>query len=282
MARTESTLDAALVELDAAGVAAGTALSDEAGWNQTAEDWALMIRLGRAFGVRGADGHIVATALALPYPPRFGWISMVLVHGRYRRRGLASRLLERSVVELSERSLVPFLDATPAGRAVYERLGFGAVSALTRWRGLGRGRAQAALPRLAASDLGALGEFDEAAFGADRSQVLADLLRRGSPVALRDPAGEGFLLSRAGRTATHVGPVVARETEIALTLLEDALDAITGPALIDVPDRESELADLLRHRGFEPERPYVRMALGRETAFGDEALVRAIAGPELG
>jgi GNAT superfamily N-acetyltransferase len=281
MAPTDSALDAT-VRLGVAELAAVTELSDEAGWNQTAEDWALMIRLGRAFGVPGPDGRIVATALALPYPPRFGWISMVLVHGPYRRRGLATRLLERSVAELSERSLVPFLDATPAGQAVYERLGFGAVSAVTRWRGLGRGRAQRALPRLAAADLGALGKLDGAAFGADRSQVLADLLRRGSPVALRDPAGQGFLLSRAGRAATHVGPVVARETETALALLEGALDAIAGPALIDVPDRESELAGLLRHRGFEPERPYIRMALGRESAFGDEALVRAIAGPELG
>jgi GNAT superfamily N-acetyltransferase len=281
MAPTDSALDAT-VRLDVADSSAAAKLSDEAGWNQTAEDWALMIRLGHAFGVPGPDGRIVATALALPYPPRFGWISMVLVHGPYRRRGLATRLLERSVAELSEHSLVPFLDATPAGQAVYERLGFGAVSALTRWRGLGRGRAQRALPLLATSDLGVLGKLDEAAFGADRSQVLADLLRRGSPVALRDPAGEGFLLSRAGRTATHVGPVVARETETALALLDDALDAIAGPALIDVPDRETELAELLRHRGFEPERSYVRMALGRESAFGDEALVHAIAGPELG
>jgi GNAT superfamily N-acetyltransferase len=281
MARTDSALDAT-VRLGVADSSAAAELSDEAGWNQTAEDWALMIRLGCAFGVPGRGGRIVATALALPYPPRFGWISMVLVHGPYRRRGLATRLLERSVAELSERSLVPFLDATPAGQAVYERHGFGAVSALTRWRGFGRGRAQRALPRLAGSDLGALGELDEAAFGADRSQVLADLLRRGSPVALRDPAGEGFLLSRAGRAAAHVGPVVARETETALALLEDALDAITGPVLIDVPDRETAFADLLRRRGFEPERPYVRMALGRETGFGDEALVRAIAGPELG
>lgn len=281
MARTE--LGTALVvELDAAEVSSAAALSDEAGWNQTEEDWALMIRLGRAFGVAGPGGRLVATALALPYPPYFGWISMVLVHGPFRRRGLASRLLERSVAELQERSLVPFLDATPAGQAVYERMGFGPVSALTRWRGLGGGRVESTFPQLAAPDLGSLGELDAAAFGADRSQVLADLLRRRSPVALRAPAGDAYLLSRAGRAATHVGPVVARETETAVSLLERALAAISGPVVIDVPDLQSELVELLRRRGFEPERPYVRMALGRENDFGEPALVRAIAGPELG
>jgi GNAT superfamily N-acetyltransferase len=280
MAPTE--LDAAPVELTAADASAGMALSAEAGWNQTEDDWALMIRLGRAFGVAGPDGRLVATALALPYPPRFGWVSMVLVHGPYRRRGLATRLLERSVEALQERELVPFLDATPAGQAVYERLGFRPVEPLTRWRGPGGGRAASSFPDLAAGDLDGLAELDRAAFGADRAAVLADLLGREGVVARRDPAGGGHLLSRAGRTATHVGPVVARDTGTALALLEDALAAISGPVLIDVPDREPAIAELLRGRGFEAERPYVRMALGRRSCFGEGALVRAIAGPELG
>ena len=49
-----------------------------------------------------------------------------------------------------------------------------------------------------------------------------------------------------------------------------------------MPDREPELADLLAERGFEPERPFTRMALEHDAPFGEPALVRAIAGPELG
>lgn len=280
MAPTE--LGEALVELDAADVSAAIALSEEAGWNQTAEDWSMMIRLGCAFGVAGSDRRLIATALALPHPPRFGWISMVLVHGPHRRRGLATRVLERSIAELQERGLVPLLDATPAGRAVYERLGFRPVEALTRWRGLGGARRAPTFPSILAPDLPELGELDRAAFGADRSGILADLLGRGGVVSRRDPAGNGHLLSRAGRTATQIGPLVARETETAVGLLEAGLAAIPGPVVIDVPDRESAVTGLLSSRGFEPERPYVRMALGHDTGFGDPALVRAIAGPELG
>jgi len=280
MARTE--VEATLVELGLADVASATALSDEAGWNQTAADWALLIRLGRAFGIEHSDHGLVATALALPYPPVFGWVSMVLVHGPFRRRGLATRLLERSVTELQKRGLVPFLDATPAGQAVYERRGFRPADALTRWRGCGGGAPARSFPPIVRSHLSGLRELDETAFGADRSQVLADLLEREGVVALGDPAGGGHLLSRRGREATQIGPVVARDSEIALSLVENALDAIPGPTLIDVPDRETALVELLRTRGFEPERPYVRMALGRVTAFGDATLVRAITGPELG
>lgn len=280
MARTRgSTLDATFVDLGATDASAAAALSDEAGWNQTEADWALMLRLGRGFGVASRDGRLVATALALPYPPQFGWISMVLVHGPFRRRGLATRLLERTVAELQERSLVPCLDATPAGQAVYERMGFRPVGALTRWRGLGTGRASTPSVEIDPADLG---QLDEAAFGADRSPVLTDLLERGPAVALRDPGGDGYLLSRAGRTATQIGPVVARPTQTAVSLLGEALEAISEHVLIDVPDGESAVIELLHSHRFEPERPYVRMALGRESGFGDATLIRAIAGPELG
>jgi GNAT superfamily N-acetyltransferase len=283
MAATEAEAGLApLVEMGEAHVTAGLALSDEAGWDQTAEDWSLMIRLGRAFAAVSSEGRLVATALALPYPPAFGWLSMVLVHGPYRRRGLATRLLERSIAELRNRGLVPFLDATPAGRPVYERLGFRPIEALTRWRGQGGGPAASSLAPVSSRGLAEIAELDHAAFGADRSAVLADLHGRPGAVSRCGPAAEGFLLSRPGRRATHVGPVVARETETALGLLESGLASISGPVLIDVPDREAAVTGLLAGRGFRPERPYVRMALDRDGGFGDAALVRAVAGPELG
>ena len=261
-----------------ADISAGLALSQEAGWNQTAEDWAMMIRLGRSFAVSGDGGRLVATALALPYPPDFGWISMVLVHGPYRRRGLGSRLLQRAIAALQERGLVPFLDATPVGRPVYERIGFRPIEPLTRWRGGGNGRT---LPTLE-QGLHDVAGLDREAFGADRSLILADLLGRSGAMSLRDPDTGGFLLTRPGRTATHLGPVVAQETTTALDLLRTAIAALPGPLLIDVPDRESEVTQLLSRRGFQPERPFTRMALGREAGFGNPALIRAIAGPELG
>ena len=285
MARTEgdALLDAPLVEMRRADVAAGLALSREAGWNQTAEDWSLLIRLGRAFAVAGPDGHLVATAVALPYPPTHGWVGMVLVHGPLRRRGLGTRVLERAIAELRGRGLVPFLDATPAGRQVYERMGFRPIEALTRWRGDGGGGpARVPFPPVLPQDLRGAAELDLSAFGADRSPVLADLLGRERAASWRDPVTRSFLLSRPGRRATYLGPLVARETETALALLEAGLAGISGPLMIDVPDRESDLTRLLSSRGFRPERPFTRMALGRESGLGDRALLRAIAAPELG
>ena len=68
-----------LVTLTSEGIDAGLALSDAAGWNQTADDWAIFIRNGQAVGFRDAADRLVATAAALPYGASAGWISMVLV-----------------------------------------------------------------------------------------------------------------------------------------------------------------------------------------------------------
>ena len=70
-------------ELDDVG-----ALVSEARWNQIAADWRLFVELGCVYAAHTAAGRIVATTATLPYGDRFAWISMVLVAGAYRRRGL--------------------------------------------------------------------------------------------------------------------------------------------------------------------------------------------------
>ena len=107
----------------ARGTADAEALVAEAGWNQVAADWRIFLDLGTVYAVR-ADGRVIATAATLPYGGRFAWISMVLVAAAHRRHGLATRLLHRCIADITAAGLVPVLDATPAGRAVYAPLGF--------------------------------------------------------------------------------------------------------------------------------------------------------------
>lgn len=254
------------------------ALSAEAGWNQGAADWRLMLRVGTAYAVRD-EGRVVATALALPYAPALGWVSMVLVHGPYRRRGLATRLVERATATLTGAGLLPVLDATPAGAEVYARMGYRPVERLQRWRGTAHGLwVEPPVPELAKR----VRDLDRTAFGADRGAILADLAARPAPIALADPSGEAYLLSRAGRTATQLGPLVARRGATAATLLQRGLGAVTGTVVVDVPERAGQVAAVLEASGFEPERPFVRMAFERDAIPGDATLVHAIAGPELG
>jgi hypothetical protein len=148
-----------------------------------------------------------------------------------------------------------------------------------RWRGTGGdGDASPAEPGLA----GRVRDLDGAAFGADRSAVLADLADRPAPVAALAAGADGYLLSRAGRKATQLGPLVARDAGIAVALLRRGLDAAAGTVVIDVPESAPAVAEHLAARGFAPERSFVRMALGRDEIGGAPELVHAIAGPELG
>ena len=85
----------AIDQLDALDAPSGLLLSTEAHWNQSEADWRFFLEKGIVFGVRDRGGRLVATAALLPYATTDAWISMVLVAASWRRRGLATRLVDR-------------------------------------------------------------------------------------------------------------------------------------------------------------------------------------------
>ncbi|MEO5881000.1 MAG: GNAT family N-acetyltransferase [Caldimonas sp.] len=288
---------------------AGLALSDAAGWNQTGDDWALFIRHGRAIGLRDAAGRWVATAAALPYGHERGWISMVLVAEAWRHRGLASRLLDECVAHLRGAGIVPVLDATPAGAAVYRRLGFVAGFEIDRWERpalsvwtvaqsaespspMPRSSAVEAPPAGASSlaegaDLDVLMALDRDATGLDRRFLLASFLSRPETRAWRADDGRGFVVARSGRRATQIGPLVAGDPAQAAKLLDIAIAAATSddagrPIFLDLPRAHLALAQGLEHQGFARQRPFVRMSLGASEAPRLGGNLFVLAGPEFG
>jgi len=256
------------------------ALSDAAGWNQSAEDWAVFIGHGRVRGRRSADGALIASGAALPYGQGQGWISMVLVSPAFRHRGLASELLNEGVDWLRQAGLTPVLDATPAGAQVYRRLGFVPGLEFQRWEGVATASSAAAEWR--AADLERIAALDAAASRVGRRFLLRDLLSRSGTQAWMTPDGSGFVLCRVGRRATQLGPLVAADERAALALLMGALDAVTGPVFLDLPLRWTALADALQQRGFRTQRPFMRMALGEAPALAGSDCLFVVAGPEFG
>ena len=106
----------------------------ETHWNQNEADWRFFLEEGIVFGVRADGGQLVATAALLPYSAGNAWISMVLVTESWRRRGLATKLVDTCLNAATRQGLTAWLDATPAGANVYGPLGFTPTLQLRRLR----------------------------------------------------------------------------------------------------------------------------------------------------
>ncbi|SDS67477.1 GNAT family N-acetyltransferase [Bradyrhizobium canariense] len=268
----------AIVRLDPSDALAGLALSAEAHWNQNEADWRFFLSKGTVFGVRDKDGQLVATAALLPYTSSDAWISMVLVTASWRRRGLATRLVDACLDTATKRGLTTWLDATPAGAAVYGPLGFTPTLQLRRLRLESQTPAQTR-GGLSACDLTEFAARDISAMGFDRGDLLSELSARPASRVLSN--GAAMSLVRDGRAARHIGPLFADDPESALALVDEIARNETRPVLIDAVTSQSEFLDGLTNSGWTSERPFQRMRFGRATTQAAD-LPFAVAGPEYG
>lgn len=270
--------DSALVRLVEADAAAGLLLSTEAHWNQNEADWRFFIRRGLTFGVR-EGGELVATAALLPHDATDTWVSMVLVTERCRRRGLATRLIDRCLAEAEALKLTTWLDATPAGATVYGPLGFAGVLELRRLRLTAKLAGPADRAALADATLPDLIARDRAALGCDRTDLLTELSNRsGSRLVGYDGV---IALVRDGRVARHIGPLFAPSLDKALALIDAIVATESRPILIDAVAGPSGFVEALEKRGWVVERPFLRMRHGTATQPSGE-MPFAVAGPEYG
>jgi GNAT superfamily N-acetyltransferase len=272
-------------------------LSIAANWNQTPDDWHRIMQLS-AEGCRCIEdaGRVVATATLLPYGTHLAWIGMVLTRSEYRRQGLAKWLMEDAIASAERCGIRTLkLDATNEGRLLYEGLGFVVEQTVERW---GRdGGEFVAAKREVGSNKGCcygtqisneMFSQDAKAFGVTRKQLLEMLSASGRC----NTTGNGYILSRPGRRARHLGPCVATSEAEARKLIAVRLENLTRSG---EEQEDSELSswywDLLPVNeeavhcavefGFTRRRTLWRMRRG-EAIKNNDAMVYAIAGFELG
>ena len=266
-----------IVELGVGDAEAGLMLSTEAGWNQNEADWRFFLSKGIVFGMRDGKG-LVATAALLSYSAGNAWISMVLVTADFRRRGIATKLVDACLDVAKRRGLTTWLDATPAGATVYGPLGFTPTLQLRRLR-LAKSQEAKATRLLSAGSLDALVVRDSSAMGFDRSTLLSEFGTRSGSRIVFD--ADAIALVRDGRTARHIGPLLANHTDQALALVDAIVGSETGPWLIDAVHSQDEFLNGLVRSGWNIERPFQRMRFG-PAAVAAAQLPFAVAGPEFG
>jgi len=279
--------------MDVEDIPVGMRLKDATGWNQLAADWELFLE-ARPHGCFVADqnGTAVGTATTIVYDNTVGWVSMVLVDEKHRRRGVGTELLRTALASLEGNCDTIKLDATPAGRKVYLPLGF--RDELTIERRVCTARCTLVVPSIstgtietmASDDLAAALALDQRAFGVRRDHLLQSLHARASEYALvwrADEEIQAFCCGRHGSRFEQVGPLVSKDRAGAEVLLAHfGRRAAPNAIVLDTPNRDRSWLQFLDAAGFQVERELVRMFRGDKPHSGDGTLQWAVAGPELG
>jgi GNAT superfamily N-acetyltransferase len=280
-------------DMTEADLGAGLRLSQASGWNQTAEDWRLLLSLGRGlFRVGVLDGRVVAAGGAVLYGEALAWICMILVDPARRGRGLGTRVFDEVLERVrgladTGRVAAVGLDATPAGRRIYLMRRFVDGPCLVRMAAeparTARPPAPEGVARMEPADLGAVLELDARSCGAPRASLLHHALASAPALArvARQGTGlAGFCLGRHGDRFDHVGPVVAASAGVARALVAAcAGQPRARPLILDAradPAWTSELDGL----GFREQRAFTRMHLEGRRPQAQPALEFAVRGPE--
>jgi ribosomal protein S18 acetylase RimI-like enzyme len=210
-----------------------------------------------------------------------------LVDPACRGQGIGLQLVKEALHILQDEQTIK-LDATPAGRAVYLKLGFVDEYALSRMVRMGilKSLDKSNARPINKKDLAAVAEFDRTVFGADR-QFLLKWMFQGAPrfafVIEENDEVQGYCLGRQGYSFTHIGPVIAKDSNIAKKLVSAALTNCNGkPAILDVLSFDTEWKAWLTSIGFTEQRSLIRMYRGSNFFLGMPENQFAILGPEFG
>ena len=183
--------------------------------------WAIHRPEIRLFVVEDETG-IAATGSAAANG-RVGWVGVIFVRPDRRGSGLGGLMTRTVIGDLEGRGCrTQVLIASPAGRPIYERLGFSVVDRQFRYHAPGMGTEQPWRDRrlrpYRPEDLGAIVGLDQAATGEDRSRALTSLAGVDATWVTVDGADRptGFFL----RPPWRGGAVIAPDPDDGLRLLE--------------------------------------------------------------
>lgn len=270
-------------------IPAGLRLCRAAGWNQVAGDWQQFLDLdqGDVF-VAVKEGVVAGTVSTMRYDNRFAWIGMMLVDPEQRRQRIAASLMEHAIGHLHDVPCIR-LDATPMGREVYVHFDFKDEYVLSRMIAetiKPDQQAVAAARRMTTADLSSVFTWDSEVFGADRHFLLEQYWKDTPDMAFLVVEKNnlmGYCFGKKGFAFDSIGPLAAKDVNVAKQLLSAVVSAQTAnPLLIDVPEMHTEFTAWLEASGFREQRQLIRMYRGDHRWPGVPAWQWSILGPAFG
>jgi len=200
----------------------------------------------------------------------FGWI---LVHKKYRNRGIGTAISKHLMQESSRLGATTFLlTASEMGAPIYEKLGFRTTSYYQIFSPPLRLKTnfdRSKIRHATTADMDSIAELDFKATGELRTPLLQHYINE--TLIFEDTKPEGFFIPTLGN-----GLLIANTTEAGNELFKYRLRK--NKRLVGLPEQNKSFIDILTESGFKEESRIPRMTFGSEPSWNPELIYCRAAG----
>ncbi len=247
-------------------IAAAVGLAQAVGWPHDERDFKRLLHWSPdgCFCVEETDRGVIGIVTTTPYGRELAWIGMLIVQPDRQRQGIGEQLMRAALDHLIARDTQRImLDASDAGRPLYERMGFRKVCKIERWEGRASTYLGPRARRMRERDLEAVQALDRQLFGVNRQHILRRLWDEFPDLAWVDASGEnieGFLMGRRMQPTIHLGPWMSWTAASAERLLRVAFEQLQGKHItLNIPDHNGRSLLLARNHNLKRIRYCTRM-----------------------
>ena len=238
------------------------------GWNPGAHDMEAFQAIDPdGFWIALHDDEPAACISILAYDAAYAFLGHYIAAPDYRGRGIGWALWRTAMAACPSRAIG--LDGVLDQQANYARSGFVFRHRNVRHEGTvgpsGASPVGIALRPIGSGDHERIAFYDRSVFGRDRSRFLgAWLVAPGHRTMLAERGGEtvGYGVARPCERGTKVGPLFARNADVADALLRALCDGMPAPHVLDVPEPNAPGMALAAAHGLVPAFETARMVRG--------------------
>ena len=235
------------------------ALSSYIGWDYNGEEIETIFDSGIVYGVWNRRKELIASAAIILYGEKVASIGMGIVHPNYKGRGIGKAITDSCIKSVSTQTPI-MLIATDEGKPLYEKLGFRAVSYVSKYicnsynvndYCIGN---EDYIMNYEECDLEKIIKIDEDAFGTSRNEFLKQrIMQSDQCVVVKDTKENvvGYGISIQTPENKIIGPIAAKNDAMAMRIVHDLAREHHGKLRIDVPEGKKDFMKKLEITGFQ-------------------------------
>lgn len=234
------------------------ALSSHIGWDYNREEIEMILHTGIVYGVVNEREELIASAAIILYGETLASIGMVIVHPDYKGRGIGKIITDSCVKSVSTQTPI-MLISTDEGKILYEKLGFRAVSYVSKYicnsynanyHCVGN---EEYIVNYEERDLEDIIQIDKDAFGTNREEFLKYRIIQSEQCIVTKDAQQnvlGYGISIQTPENKIIGPIVAKNDAMAMRMVHYLAKGHNGKLRMDVPEGKKDFMKELEIIGF--------------------------------